>query len=420
MKGILMNNVWNIRKNKNLNFILSEKTTDISGIDHENVAIIAYIYYEDTVQQYLKYLKNISDKMAIYLISSNENTLKRLNKFAQNKKNVRVIEKNNRGRDISALVISSREIFFRYSYVCFVHDKRAKLESNQEMVSFWIKNLWGNTLNSGGYIENILKLFTDYPNIGLLVPPEPYIFMRQSDFWSIEYERTIELAKELNLTNTTIERKYPPITLGTVFWCRTYIMKKLFDKEWRYEDFVEEPMPEEGTISHAVERIFAYLAQDAGSETATVMSESYAKELIMLLQREKDEIYRMLNNGIGKNVPFYLWEFYLRKEQIKMYVNAHDQIYLFGDGEVGKCYFSALKEIVGCNPEAFLVSDSKVHRESITDIAILPFEAIHVKPSTGIIISVGRKTEDEIKTYLQSRNYNRYLCVNDLLEDTCL
>lgn len=412
-----MENVWNIRKNKKLYYILPEESTGISGIDYAEVAIVAHIYYEDTVQKYLKYLKNVPDEIAEYLISSNENTLKKLREFALNKKNVQVIEKKNRGRDVSALVISSREIFYKYSYVCFVHDKKAKVESNQEMVEFWIKNLWGNTLQSKGYIEEILKLFTDYPNIGLLTPPEPYFFMQQSDFWRIEYERTVELAKELNLTNTIIDKNYPPITIGTVFWCKTCIMKKLFDKDWKLEDFVEEPMPGDGTISHAVERIFAYMAQDAGSETATVMTESYAKELFMLLQYEKEEVYRMLSNGIGKSAPLYLWEFYLRKEQIKEYVNSHSQIYLFGDGEVGKSYLKAMREMIGCAPEAFLVTDSKANKETINDIAVLPFEAIHVKKTTGIIISVGRKFEDEIKSYLQSKNYNRYLCVRDLPED---
>ena len=76
-----------------------------------------------------------------------------------------------------------------------------------------------------------------------------------------------------------------------------------------------------------------------------------------------------------------------------------------------------LREMLGYEPEAFLVTDSKANRENINDIAVFSFEAIQVNKTTWIIISVGRKLEDEIKAYLQSRKYNRYLCVRDLPED---
>lgn len=414
-----MENVWSIRENKDLYYILSEKAAGTSGIAYADVAVIAYIYYEDTVERYLEYLKNIPDEMALYLITANENTFKALNQFAQEKKNVQVMRKNNRGRDVSALVISSKKFFRNYKYVCFVHDKRAKSEADQNMVRLWTENLWDNTLKSKGYIENVLKLFSDNPDIGLMVPPEPYYHMRPMDFWDIEYERTKALAEELKLTNTRIDREYPPITIGTVFWCRTYIMKKLLDKEWQFEDFIEEPMPGAGTISHAVERILAYLAQDAGSETATVMTASYAKKTLRLLQHEKKQVLAMLNDGNGTRAAIHLWEFYGRKEQIKAYISKHSPIYLFGAGEVGKCYLAVLREMLGCSPKAFLVTDRKINEECVNGIPVCSLEDTQISRSAGIIISAGRKVQGEIKAYLLSRGCNEYLCVTDLPEDAC-
>lgn len=412
-----MENVWNIRKNEELYYILPEKKMLTSGIDHADVAVIAYLYYKDTLEQHLTYLSRISDEMAIYLISSNEDVLKLLVLFAQNKANVKVIKKINRGRDVSALLISSREIFQKYKYVCFVHDKSAKSESEQEKVQFWVENLWGNTLKSEGYIENVLKLFVDNPDLGLLVPPEPYTYMRQIYFWHIEYERTKALAAELELVNTNIDRKYPPITLGTVFWCKSSIMKKLFAKHWKFEDFIEEPMPIEGTISHAVERIFAFLAQDAGSKTATIMCETYAKKLILALQNERKEIYEILNTGIGLNNILILKEFFVKRRQIKEYTIAHHKVYLFGAGKIGKDYLIALREIIGCSPNAFLVTNTEKNEKHIKGVPVISSNLIQLDNSIGIIISVGVRFENEIKAYLISRNYEDYLCVNDLLED---
>lgn len=413
-----MENVWRIRESKSLYYILQDRDMGNEQIDYSRVAVIAYIYYEDTVERYLEYIENISDEIAVYLITSNEKTLIRLNDFACNKKNTYVLKKENRGRDISALVITSKQIFEKYVYVCFVHDKKEKCKEDQKRVEFWIDNLWGNTLKSMGYIKKVLNVFEDNPQIGLLVPPEPYYYMWSSTFWGTEYVRTLILADELGLTNTTIEEKYPVITLGTVFWCRTSAIKKLFDKAWCFEDFADEPMPGEGTVSYAVERIFAYMAQDAGYDTGTVMSEEYAKKLIMLLQREKMESHKMFKDGINIINFLRYRDFYIKKEHIKEYILRHNQIFLYGAGKVGKFYLMLLREMMGCIPEAFLVTNNTLEKRNISGIPVIPFEEIDIDKGTGIIISVVLDSEAEIKAYLLSKNYSDYLCISDIeIED---
>lgn len=415
-----MENVWDIREKKSLYYILPESGSDVERAGCSDVAVIAYIYYEDTVEQYLEYIKRIPNEVTVFLISSNEKTLQILTQFALNKGNIQVIKKKNRGRDISALLISSREIFQKYTYVCFVHDKKAKSEEEQRRVDFWIENLWGNTLKSAGYIKNIVQVLEDNTQVGLLVPPEPYFYMQDRTFWYDEYERTRTLANELGLTSTVIEEEYPPITLGTVFWCRTCAMKKLFARQWEFADFVDEPMPGGGTISHAVERILAYLAQDAGYDTGTVMSEEYAKKLFMALQHEKRAVYHMLSDGMGISNPISLWEFYIRKEQIKRYVENHRQLYLFGAGKIGRMYLTALREIIGCIPQAFIVTENKLNGENIAGIPIISLDTLDIDPSVGIIISVGESLKDEIKKCLMSKKYDKYLYVKDLPEDRYL
>lgn len=412
-----MENVWNIRENKNLYYILTDKEIGNERNDYSDVAIIAYIYYEDTIERYLEYIKCVPNEIALFLISSNDKTLEVLMEFALNKNNIQVIKKKNRGRDISAFLISSREIFQKYTYVCFIHDKKARSKEAQRQIDFWIENLWGNTLKSAGYIKNVLQVLEDNSNVGLLVPPEPYTYMQSKTFWYIEYERTKELASKLGLTNTIIEKEYPPITLGTVFWCKTCVMKKLFERQWQFKDFVDEPMPGEGTVSHAIERVLAYLAQDAGYDTGTIMSEEYAKKLLMALQHEKRVTYNMLADGMNISSPLGLWKFYIRKEQIKKYVDEHSEIYLFGAGKIGKMYLNAFREIIGCTPQAFIVTENKLNKKNISGIPVISFETLNINPAMGIIISVGESLKDEITNSLMSRKYNEYLYILDLPED---
>ena len=62
-----------------------------------------------------------------------------------------------------------------------------------------------------------------------------------------------------------------------MFWCRTAALTKITNKNWQIEDFPEEPMPKDGTISHALERIFPFAAQTLGFYSGWIMNEEFAR-----------------------------------------------------------------------------------------------------------------------------------------------
>lgn len=68
----------------------------------------------------------------------------------------------------------------------------------------------------------------------------------------------------------------PIAPFGSVFWFRVKALAPLFDHGWKHEDFPPEPLPQDGTISHAIERIYPFVAQGAGYYPAQAMSVDYA------------------------------------------------------------------------------------------------------------------------------------------------
>lgn len=68
----------------------------------------------------------------------------------------------------------------------------------------------------------------------------------------------------------------PIAPFGSVFWFRVKALAPLFDHGWKHEDFPPEPLPQDGTISHAIERIYPFVAQGAGYYPAQAMSADYA------------------------------------------------------------------------------------------------------------------------------------------------
>ena len=117
--------------------------------------------------------------------------------------------------------------------------------------------------------------------LGLLIPP--YLLhedtaMAYSSIWGKEYRNVDEVAKRIGLNaKIWIADRLPQ---GTCFWARTQALKKLLVYNWRYEDFVPEPMPDSNTISHGVERKLGFVVADSGYESKIVFTDEYASSYI--------------------------------------------------------------------------------------------------------------------------------------------
>ena len=68
----------------------------------------------------------------------------------------------------------------------------------------------------------------------------------------------------------------PVAALGTCFWFRGKALKPLSDHHWRYDEFPPEPNNADGTILHAIERIYSFACVEAGYYPAFAMSDRYA------------------------------------------------------------------------------------------------------------------------------------------------
>lgn len=409
-----MENVWNIRKKENLYFVLPEDHSKNDAIEKIFVrtAIIIYLYYEDSPENYYSYIDKIPQEIKTYIISSDQTVLQKIKQYAQGKKHISVMGKENRGRDVSALLVTARTIFLQYDYVCFVHDKRAKGVTDPDDFHLWVGNLWDNTLKSEEYIKNVLDALVGMDEIGLLVPSEPIgdeMNAWYANAWYGEYEETVKLARRLHV-QANIERRYPPITLGTAFWCKTRALQKLFTISWSYSDFDEEPLPETGTLSHAVERIFAYVAQDAGYKTGMVMTCSYAAQLLSSAQDKMQGTYHFLSCEM--NIPNYRE---LKKQErcrkaFREFADRNASIFLYGAGTIGKKCLKIL-QYLQISPEAVLVSKVEGASRMLEGVQVIPFASLSKRgKKIGIIVAVGKRLNDEVRQLLDDAGYHNYIC----------
>lgn len=278
-------NQADIVKNMNLVYVLPTKYTDFSNREisskSSNVALVMHLYFEDLLEESLTYAKTMPENSDVIITTDSEEKKRAIEeKFKElfcNKLEIKIIE--NRGRDVSSLLIGVRDIIEQYDIVCFMHDKKtAQVKPGTQGAGFAYKCL-ENILASKSFVTNVIQTFEENPQLGILSPPEPNhgeFFTTLGQEWTTNYKNVLELAGTLGITIPIDETKPPIAPYGTMFWFRPKAMKCLFAKDWKYDDFPKEPNENDGTILHAIERIYPFVVQQEGFYPGIVMSDKVA------------------------------------------------------------------------------------------------------------------------------------------------
>ena len=295
-----LENQADIKKNMQLNYILDSKHgTDISEVlKKKRVALVLHFYFEDLAEYCLHYVKSMPKEADIYVTVGSEKKKKIIEEtFSVLENNVKVILIENRGRDVSALLVGTKDFIMDYDYVCFVHDKKVTQLSPQTVGAGFSYKCFENLLPTKEFVQNVIRTFEENPRAGLLTPPPPnhgdyYITLGLE--WGMNYDVTVELAEKLGITVPIDKKKEPIAPLGTMFWFRPKALKLLFDQDWEYKDFPAEPNKIDGTLLHAVERIYSYVVQQEGYYPAWIFSEKGAQIEVTNL----NYMVRGLNNAV--------------------------------------------------------------------------------------------------------------------------
>ena len=291
-------NLDDIKESLNLNYILPEMYKPEASYSDKKIAVVSHMYYQDLFEYDLRYLRNLPDNADLYLTTESEEKKTELEDMFKpvfgDRVKVIIVEK--RGRELSALLISCKDIPKNYDYFCFIHDKKSSQAGFATVGASFRDLLWENMLYNKNYIEHIIDTFEKNPWLGMLVPPNVChgtYFGTSADYWTICYKKAVSIAKRLKL-NAKMDRDKPPIAIGSVFWCRPEAIEPLMSEAWLYEDFPEEPLPDDGSFSHALERIFPYVAQSQG----------YLSGIVMTTECVRTEVsnYRYMTTGMIKSL----------------------------------------------------------------------------------------------------------------------
>lgn len=273
------------------------------------VAVILHIYYLDLFPYCAGYLRSFPASTPIYLVTNSEERLEQLKELAAaslTEYRVDFLLAENRGRDVSALLIAAKDVVRsdEYDLICFLHDKKVVQRSWSQVGRTFSDTCYRNLVCTPDYVQNVIRLFEKEPKLGIASPPPPNFGVYHGVMggsWghpqNIKFAR--EVLNDLGLSIPLDVNKPAVAPYGTMFWFRREALKPLFDKDWQYEDFPAEPTGvNDGTIMHAIERCYALVAQGSGFYPKVILNTEYAELELTFLTYECKE-----NAAVIKRLP---------------------------------------------------------------------------------------------------------------------
>ena len=274
-------NLADLVKNLHLDFVLSDSTPSPLP-EHRRVALIMHLYYMDLLDKTLEYAKSMPEGCDFILTVGSEENARLVREHCKDlpyNVDVRVIQ--NRGRDVSALLVGAGKDCLKYDYVCFAHDKKVTQLSPYSIGDGFAYKCFENILGSKALVTNIINHFEHDPHAGVLAPTPPDhadYFGNFASLWGPNYEGTKKMLNETLGVKVPLDPNKEPIApMGTMFWFRPQALHQLFDIDWKYEDFPPEPNKIDGSMLHFIERAYGYVPQANGFYTGYVYSDRFAR-----------------------------------------------------------------------------------------------------------------------------------------------
>jgi rhamnosyltransferase len=192
----------------------------------------------------------------------------------------------NRGRDVSSLLVAAAPYVPEYDLVFFLHDKKVTQLEPRSVGNSWQKKCFENLIPNETFIENVIDTFDKEPCLGMMFPPGPYRAFPDGAWgqlvdgeWQDSFVAADKVLKDFKISVGYSNQKQPIAPLGTMFVFRPDSLQLLLDgikgEGWKYDDFPEEPIRNDGTILHGVERAYPYFVQQAGYYASWLLNDHW-------------------------------------------------------------------------------------------------------------------------------------------------
>jgi glycosyltransferase involved in cell wall biosynthesis len=249
-----------------INEVIYPQKNDLSMEDIVRVGLHLHVYYIDQLREMIERLSFNSIKPDLLISVSNESdrlfVVNYLSGYPTSKLHIRIVP--NIGRDIGPFLTAFREVIqSNYDFIGHVHTKKSVGVVDSSVAQIWSKFLFENLLGSKkiNMADLILSRMIEDESIGIVFPDDP-----NTIGWTQNKAIAEEIANKLGISELPDNFIFP---VGSMFWARVSAIKPLFDLKLDWMDYPSEPLPYDGTLLHAIERIFPFVIKSSGYRVVT-------------------------------------------------------------------------------------------------------------------------------------------------------
>ncbi|MEO7067956.1 MAG: glycoside hydrolase family 99-like domain-containing protein [Rhodanobacter sp.] len=223
---------------------------------------VVHVWYPEMLDELVAALHRSGINWRIIITTAPEREVVIRKRITELKLGAEVAVFTNHGRDILPFLhVANRLLDEGVEVVLKLHSKHSNHRENGDA---WRRELLGKLL-SPEYAKNILATFNNDPSLGL-VYAEGHL-QPQDGYWGANKANVEYLGCQLGLPESQVQ--HGTFVAGSMFWSRLKALQPLLDAHLNIEDFEPESAQVDGTLAHAVERLFASSAEAGGFRLAT-------------------------------------------------------------------------------------------------------------------------------------------------------
>ena len=220
------------------------------------VAVIIHLYYVDlwpSFRNKLEKLSNINYDLFVTIPEGQAETTQDIKKFC---KGANVYTVPNIGRDVLPFIFLSNSILhLGYTSLLKLHSKKS---THREDGNEWLSGMLNTLLPENEKVLKVILTKLEDPNTGIIGPEKQYISLPVNyDANSKHIETIIMKLFDKETSNKVSENRSDyGFFAGTMFWARFDALDSILKLNLKVSDFEPERGQIDGTLPHALERVF--------------------------------------------------------------------------------------------------------------------------------------------------------------------
>ncbi len=249
----------------NRKLLLCENQELAQPVKKSEFAVILHAYYLDLLKDLRTRLDKLPDPFDLYITTPKLDNSE-INTIFTYFPNANILQVPNRGRDIAPFLEICRMIInLDYDYVLKLHTKKSVHRNDG---GEWRDDILEKLVNPDTY-RSIKSVFKSKNKVGM-VGPEGHVLDRNF-YWGSNKEQTLKIAKAMGYLQS--ENSEFNFIAGSMFWMSGKLIETFSRIPMGINDFEPEPIPPDGMLAHAMERLAGLLTFEEGYGILEVNSE---------------------------------------------------------------------------------------------------------------------------------------------------